>query len=144
MLGHPLCRLYELHFLRDLIGQAHRRQHYFPDLPPLNFPRRMTVRLFDELYTAPRWGFANAAEYYDRASALPLLPRIRVPTLVLAARDDPFIAIEPFERAAWPAGAHVSILGSGGHLGFLGSDGVGGIRWAERRLADWVARPLSS
>jgi predicted alpha/beta-fold hydrolase len=138
LLALPRNRLYEDHFARDLVADARRRQRHFPDLPPLHFPRRMTVRLFDELYTAPRSGFADALDYYRRASSGPLIPQITVPTLILTARDDPFIAVEPFEQLRAPAHVQVRILPRGGHVGFLGWDGAGGIRWAERRLTDWL------
>src|SRR5207245_750548 len=100
--------------------------------------------LFDDLYTAPQGGFAGALDYYRRASSLPLIPSIPVPTLILTARDDPFVAIESFETLR--AGSHVDvqIAPGGGHLGFLGWDGAGGIRWAERRLADWLAQPTGT
>jgi uncharacterized protein len=138
MLARPQCRLYERHFLKDLIAEAVARQHFFPDLPPLRFPQTMTIRLFDELYTAPRRGFADASDYYRRSSSFPLLERIQVPTLILAARDDPFIAVEPFEALSLPCHVQVRIQNHGGHLGFLGRDGAGGYRWAERRIAEWV------
>jgi predicted alpha/beta-fold hydrolase len=140
LLAQPRNRLYENNFVRDLVLEARRRQRYFPDLPPLRFPRRMTMRLFDELYTAPRCGFADALDYYRRASSAPLIERIAVPTLVLTSRDDPFIAVEPFEQLRAPAHVRVRILPHGGHVGFLGWDGAGGIRWAERRLVDWALR----
>jgi predicted alpha/beta-fold hydrolase len=62
-----------------------------------------------------------------------------VPTLILAARDDPFVTVEPLE--AMPAASQVTIhvTDHGGHLGFLGWDGAGGVRWAERRVAEWVS-----
>ena len=66
----------------------------------------MTVRLFDDLYTAPRNGFADALDYYRRASSLPLIGRITIPTLILTARDDPFIAVEPFEEIQAAAQRH--------------------------------------
>ncbi|HEV3238742.1 MAG TPA: alpha/beta fold hydrolase [Gemmataceae bacterium] len=138
MLARPQCRLYERHFLKDLIAEAVARQQVFPDLPPLRFPRTMTIRLFDELYTAPRRGFADASDYYRRSSSMPLLERIQVPTLILAARDDPFIAVEPFEALSLPASVRVRIQNHGGHLGFLGRDGAGGYRWAEQRIVDWI------
>jgi predicted alpha/beta-fold hydrolase len=111
-----------------------------PDLPPLQLPIRLTLRMLDDLYTAPLWGFANVGDYYRRASALALVPRIPVPTLILTARDDPFIAVEPFEELVVPPHVEVRILDKGGHLGFLGRDGAGGIRWYERRVAEWVVR----
>jgi predicted alpha/beta-fold hydrolase len=138
LVARPQCRLYERHFLKDLVAEAIARQRFFPDLPPLNFPRSMTLRIFDDLYTAPRRGFADALDYYHRSSSLPLLERIQVPTLILTARDDPFIAVEPFESLSLPSHIQVRIQNHGGHLGFLGHDGAGGYRWAERRIAEWV------
>jgi predicted alpha/beta-fold hydrolase len=69
---------------------------------------------------------------------LPYISRIRVPTLLLTARDDPFIAVEPFEEVAQFTNVETRIAPSGGHLGFIGWDGAGGIRWAERRIVEWV------
>jgi len=131
-------RIYEDNFLRDLTLEARLRQRFFSDLPPLSFPRRMTMRLFDELYTAPRGGFASADDYYRKTSCAALIPHIQVPTLILTARDDPFIAIEPFEELKVPANVLVRLVAHGGHLGFLGWDGAGGIRWAERRMVEWL------
>jgi predicted alpha/beta-fold hydrolase len=138
LIAQPRNRLYELWFLGHLLRQARYRQRRFPDLPPLDFPRRMTLRLYDERYVAPRHGFASAADYYRQASAAPLVGRIPVPALMLTARDDPFIAVEPFESLQPPGHVEVHILPRGGHLGFLGRDGAGGIRWAEHRLVEWV------
>ena len=73
-------------------------------------------------------------------SKSPFIPRISVPALILTARDDPFIAVEPFEELRLPSHVVLRILPHGGHIGFLGWDGAGGIRWAERRLVDWVTR----
>jgi uncharacterized protein len=138
LLALPRNRIYESNFVRDLVASERRRRHYFPDLPPLRFPRKMTVRLFDDLYTAPRNGFADALDYYRRSSAAPLVARIGVPTFILTARDDPFIAVEPFEELKAPPHVRVQIAPYGGHVGFLGRDGAGGIRWADRRVVEWL------
>lgn len=139
LIALPKNRIYEDAFCRDLLFEARKRQRLFPDLPPLNFPRsRMTIRLFDDLYTAPRGGFVDAADYYRRASCAALIPHIPLPAMILTARDDPFIAIEPFEELKAPSNVQVRIVKHGGHLGFLGWDGVGGIRWAEHRIVDWL------
>jgi predicted alpha/beta-fold hydrolase len=131
-------RPYERLFLHGLMESAALRQRHFPDLPPLRFPRRMTVRRFDDLYTAPRNGFADARDYYSRASSMPFISRITVPTLILTARDDPFIAVEPFEELKPPSAVTLRIAAHGGHIGFVGRDGDGGVRWGERRLVEWV------
>jgi predicted alpha/beta-fold hydrolase len=140
MMSLPRNRMYDHYFVSVLVAEARLRQRYFPDLPPPRFPRRMTIRLFDDLYTAPRGGFADALDYYQRASALPLIDRIIVPTLILTARDDPFIAVEPFEELKPPPNVAVEILPYGGHIGFVGWDGSGGVRWAESRVTDWVTK----
>jgi predicted alpha/beta-fold hydrolase len=125
-----------------LVPQVRRRERYFREPRPVRFPKPLTLRMFDEVYTAPRSGFVGALDYYRRASSLPFIPRIGVPTLILTARDDPFIAVEPFETLAGLPNVEVRIMDRGGHLGFLGWDGAGGIRWAERRIVEWVMRLL--
>lgn len=138
MLSHPRNRIYDVSFARGLAVAARRRQRIFADLPPMVLPRPLTLRRFDDLYTAPRCGFNDVREYYLRASAAPLVERIAVPALLLTARDDPFIAVEPFEELRVPEHITVRIQSHGGHVGFLGWDGNGGFRWAERRLAEWA------
>jgi hypothetical protein len=138
MLARRANRLYELYFVHGLIRQIRRQQRCFPDLPRSRFPDPITMRLFDDLYTAPRWGFADALDYYRRASAAPLLSQIAVATYILAARDDPFIAVEPLEAHRTSSRLEIHLSEHGGHLGFLGADGSGGFRWAERRLIDWL------
>ena len=73
------------------------RRRRFPGAYSLEPLRRVwTVRGFDEAYTAPHHGFRDAADYYHRASALRVVDRIRVPTLIITAEDDPFVPDAPF------------------------------------------------
>ncbi|HVS33940.1 MAG TPA: alpha/beta fold hydrolase [Gemmataceae bacterium] len=139
LIAMPRNRIYNQYFTGLVVREAQQRQRLFPDLPPLRFPRRMTFRLFDDLYTAPRGGFADALDYYRRASAFPLIPRIGVPTLILTARDDPFIAVEPFEELKGLHNVEVRILPHGGHVGFVGWEGSRVGRWAESRVVEWTA-----
>jgi predicted alpha/beta-fold hydrolase len=141
LLARPANRLYERWYLGHLVAQARARERLVPGAARLPLPAPRTVRGFDEAYTAPQWGFAGADDYYRRASALPYVGRIGVPTFILTARDDPFVAVGPFEELAPPPHVAVRIAEHGGHLGFLGPDGAGGIRWAERQVAEWVAAP---
>ena len=64
-----------------------------------------------------------------------------MPALVLTARDDPFIAVDPFEELTPPPAVEIHMLPCGGHLGFVGWDGAGSIRWGERRFIDWLNCP---
>lgn len=138
LLELPHNRFYQNRFLKELLTLARRRQVYFPDLPRVRFPHPLTLRRYDDLYTAPRSGYADAAEYYLRASSLSLISRIGVRTLIVTARDDPFVAVEPFEELVPRENIELRIIDHGGHLGFLGWDGVGGIRWADRRVVEWL------
>jgi predicted alpha/beta-fold hydrolase len=140
LLSRPANRVYERHFVRHLVRMALRQQRLFPDLPRIRFPPGLSMRQFDELYTAPLWGYAGALDYYRRASAAPLLGRIELPTFILSARDDPFIAPEPLVGLPPAPNREVHVLERGGHLGFVGWDGAWGIRWLERRLAAWILR----
>jgi predicted alpha/beta-fold hydrolase len=131
---------YDRFYARNLRRQVEEHEAHFPALPRMRFPKKLTMRLFDDLYTAPRGGFADAMDYYRRASALPVIPRIQVPAYLLSARDDPFIAVPPLEqlRSRNQANLRVELVPQGGHLGFLGPDGAGGWRWGEKRLVEWV------
>jgi predicted alpha/beta-fold hydrolase len=140
LLSLPRNRPYELYFMRSLLGQIRERQRLFPDLETVRFPRYMTMRIFDDLHTARVGGFVDATDYYRKAGALPLIPGIPVPSLLLTARDDPFVAVEPFEVLKAPAHIEVEIADRGGHLGFLGWERGRFIRWAEHRIVAWLTR----
>lgn len=136
--------LYDRFYVHHLTTQVAKHQQHFPDLPAIVFPRGANLRLFDELYTAPRWGYTDALDYYRKASALPWIESIRVPTFVLASRDDPFIAVEPFDALPKLDAVEVHIAPHGGHMGFLGPDGAGGIRWAETQIVRWLNAVVQS
>jgi predicted alpha/beta-fold hydrolase len=141
LIEQPQNGIYDRYFVRRLLCDVRERQQHFPDLPPLDLPGRLTLRIFDDVYTAPRSGFRDAYDYYRRASSAPLVPRITVPTLLLTARDDPFIAATPFELL--PDQPHIErcITDHGGHLGFLGSTGVRlNYRWMDAFVLDWILR----
>ena len=134
--------LYDRFYVRNLTTQVAKHQRHFPDLPPIVFPRRTNLRVFDELYTAPRWGYADALDYYRKASALPWIKAIRVPTYILTSRDDPFVAVEPFDALPKLNEVEVHISERGGHMGYLGPDGAGGVRWAETQLVHWLGNQV--
>lgn len=142
LINLPSNRMYDRHFAWLLVRQVQRQRRFFPDLPAFAFPRDPTLRQFDDIYTAPRGGFASALDYYRRSSSGPLIPQIKVPTLLITARDDPFIAAKPFEELPFMPNVEVRIEERGGHLGFVGYDGRGGVRWAEPQLASWILQTI--
>lgn len=135
---------YNRYYVHHMTRQIRKNQRHFPDMPRIVFPRGLTLRGLDEMHTAPQGGFESAVDYYQKASSLPLIPRIGVPTLLMTARDDPFIAAEDYDHLPPNPRLDICIADRGGHLGFLGWDGNGGIRWSERQVANWLCRHLGA
>jgi predicted alpha/beta-fold hydrolase len=126
-------RMYEWKFLLGLMRRYKRKRRLFPDRyePLTRFPR--TIREFDDLVTAPAFAFAGAQDYYDRASAARVVDHITVPTLVINAKDDPFIRLMPETRSKINANPHITLLEPehGGHCAFLAEPSGYDGRWAE-------------
>jgi predicted alpha/beta-fold hydrolase len=101
------------------------------------------LRDFDEVFTGPLHGFAGADDYYARASAKPQLARIRIPALVLNARNDPFLPGAALPGAG-DVGAHVTLWqpAHGGHVGFARGPWPGHLRALPEGVADWLAARL--
>ena len=97
-----------------------------------------TFREFDDLYTAPFHGFKSADDYWSRASSKPWLKQIRVRTLMINARNDPFLP-----ESALPTDKEVSdsvtldFPRDGGHVGFVTGKFPGRLEWLPRRVMDF-------
>ena len=100
--------------------------------------RVRTLHEFDGLFTAPMHGFRDADDYWARASSAPWLERIRVPTLLLNARNDPFLPAAALEAAARDAAPAVQreFPATGGHAGFPGR-----AHWPARRILAFLDAP---
>lgn len=132
---------YDRHFARLLRGQVERLHGCFPELGPIDLSGVESVRRFDERYTAPRNGFVDADDYYERSSSARILDRIQIAGLVVHATDDPFIPVEPFQTARFPAEVELELLSHGGHIGYLSKyQWDGDRRWLDKRLAAWLAK----
>ena len=85
-----------------------------------------SVFAYDEQVIAPRNGFAGADDYYRQCSGQRFLPAVKTPTLVIHARDDPWIPSAAYERFDWTGNRALTLLMSdhGGHVGFHGHGGV--------------------
>ncbi|CAN5351417.1 alpha/beta fold hydrolase [soil metagenome] len=136
--------VYQWNFVRGLSGRMRRKAACYPDrysLEPLRAVR--TVRQFDEVYTAPHFGFAGASDYYHRASAMRVVDRVRVPALIVTAEDDPFVPAAPFRESRVTSNHNIEVVITrhGGHCGFItdASDGFDGY-WAEERVVDFASR----
>jgi predicted alpha/beta-fold hydrolase len=131
-----LARIYASHFLATLKVSALKRLAAFPGIYDAAAVRRSrTLREFDDVVTAPLHGFRDAADYYARSSAKPWLGRVAVPTLVVNARDDPFLpeGALPAEREV-AAAVKLEFPVRGGHVGFVSGPFPGHIAWLPDRL----------
>ena len=133
--------LYQQSFIRSLRRRMRQKKRLYPDLYDLSDLHLVrTIRDFDNRYTALDAGYRDAADYYERASALPLMGRIHTPTLIIHAQDDPFIPFHPLRHPAVSQNPHIILLDPphGGHVGFVGADMGGEDRfWAENRIVQF-------
>jgi predicted alpha/beta-fold hydrolase len=135
-LGRGLATLYARHFLVTLRRHTEEKHRRFPDRFDIERVRRArTLREFDDAFTAPMHGFRDTDDYWTRASAKPHLARIRVRTLILNARDDPFLpeSALPTERDVAEA-VTLELPAHGGHVGFVTGPFPGNVDWLPQRL----------
>src|SRR5690606_6528666 len=84
--------LYHQRFKKQLLAKLRQKQSQFPELMPEgNFKKIRKLRDFDDIYTSRAHQFRDALDYYEKCSSLPLLPQIRVPSLIINARNDSFL-----------------------------------------------------
>ena len=134
-------RLYQWSLVSALKRKMRRKLDSRP-LPPgiVDFAAARTFYQFDNQVTAPLHGFAGADDYYRRASCRPVLGRVRRPTLIIHALDDPFMTprVLPEARELSPQ-IRLEISAAGGHVGFIEGaiPGWPGY-WLERRIPDFL------
>lgn len=129
-------RLYEWRFLLSLRKRMKRKLALFPNLMKVERWWWKSIRDFDDALTAPFFGFNGASDYYDRASSSRVLDKICLPTLVIHAKDDPFIriALPTYEKLATNPCIRFVETDHGGHCAFVGEPRRDDGRWAERQI----------
>src|ERR1051326_4228826 len=141
-LERPTNIVYQWNFMKDLRARMRRKAAHWPGTFPVGRLRSgRTGRQFDDVFTAPHFGFDGAEDYYHRASAMRVVDRIRVPTLVITAEDDPFVPAAMFDAPALRDNPCITTIVTrhGGHCGFVsgpGSEDDG--YWAESSIVRFV------
>ncbi len=141
--GNALDRGFNLIYVRHFLGTLKSKSLAKLDRSPglydaARLRAACTLREFDDLVTAPLHGFRNTDDYWTRASSKPGLRNVRVPTLVINARNDPFLP-----AAALPVPGDVSAAVTleqpeeGGHVGFVSGVFPGNLGWLTRRLLEF-------
>ncbi len=137
-------RFYQWYLLRCVQG---RLQEKFQSITPCPDNLDMitgasNIRDFDNAYTAPLHGFQNAEHYYSQTSSRQYLKNIKVPTLILHAKDDPFMSEDvipaPGELSPFVV---LEVTEGGGHVGFVsGKYPWKPEYWLEQRIPDFLSR----
>jgi len=129
----PENGIYERKFFKDL------KKHVKDLDPSFILPKTMRIIDFDNVFTAPRSGFAGALDYYSKCSAAPFVPRIELTCQILFAEDDPFISHSSLDFLRLPPNVKIFKTKQGGHLGFLGNPfHKKGFRWLDSLLIEWI------
>lgn len=139
---HPANWIYEWKFLVSLMRRYKHKASLFPEIykKVVRFPR--SIREFDDVITAHYCGFTDAEDYYSRAAAARVIDRIAVPTLVIHAKDDPFIRLLPQTRARIKSNQNITLVETehGGHCAFLAQPNGHDGRWAELQIISFLQR----
>jgi len=131
--------MYNLNFLISLRQKIRLKAQRFPeiDLAPLRHIKNLFQ--FDDCYTGPLHGFRDAADYYQKSSALHFLPTIGIPTQIINAKNDPFLSARCYPADAEIGNPLVSALypKRGGHVGFTQFNG-NGVYWSEHKAREFL------
>ena len=143
-LGRGWNRLYTWNFLRSLKRKSLAKLAAHPDI----YDRRAVARArnlykFDNMFTSPLHGFRDTDDYWTRASSKGDLARIAVPTLILHARNDPFLpgAHLPQPHEVSPA-VTLDYPEEGGHVGFVSGPFPGHLDWLPERVIGYFTEAL--
>lgn len=138
-MGAPENEMFESYFyrlMREDILYIHKKHR---DLGPIQLPRSLKMYELDQLYIAPRSGFRDAKDYYDKCSSIHFISDISIPTKILLAEDDPIIPSYSLDQQELPSNVKLYKTRRGGHLGYIGNPfHKRGMRWLDSLLLDWL------
>ncbi|MEN6535774.1 MAG: alpha/beta fold hydrolase [Bryobacteraceae bacterium] len=137
-LAEPENWIYHMRFVHLLKQRLRRKNSLMPGLYPLDgIGEAKTLREFDNRFTSRFFGFRDAIDYYQTQSARRVVDRIRVPTLIIQAKDDPIIPFQTLEDAGVGRNPAIQLLATehGGHMGFLSR--YHPRFWSDRMMMQW-------
>ena len=138
-LERPENRIYELRFVKRLKSRVRALARLRPERFPVDgLAVVQGIREFDDRFTSHWFGFRDAEDYYGTQSASRFLDGIRVPVLLIQAKDDPFVPFDLFEQPALVRNPCIHLVATdhGGHIGFIAR---GAPRfWADAAAMEWI------
>ena len=136
--------IYMRRFLSMLKQKIEAKSKQFPNqLDIKNYHLIKNFEDFDNRYTAPLHGFENAHDYWEKASSIKHLSKISIPTLIINAKNDPFLSKScfPIDEALVTENLFLEIPISGGHVGFIDNKNRP-YYWSEERAAQFLLELL--
>ncbi|HEX5170684.1 MAG TPA: alpha/beta fold hydrolase [Cyclobacteriaceae bacterium] len=141
-ISEPSNFIYSRRFLKSLQEKVIRKSKLIPGLDVTGIKEIKSLYAFDDRFTAPLHGFRNALHYYETCSSIHFIHHVSIPTLIVSARNDPFLSKEcypdlkghPFVRTEYPD--------RGGHVGFS-QFSKNGLYWSEERAVKFLTTPAS-
>jgi predicted alpha/beta-fold hydrolase len=141
-LAKPQNKIYMKRFLRMLHKKIIAKKELFPDLiDDSGYESIKTFKEYDNRYTAPLHGFKSAEDYWQKCSSAQFISRITIPTLIVNAQDDPFLAdgCYPFSEAEANEYVYLEMPKHGGHVGFVAFN-RDGFYWSEKRAFEFLTK----
>lgn len=140
-------KLYQRYLLGRLKRSTLLKLQQFADFPLPLTPQQVqgfsSIEQFDEYYTAPVHGFLNAQDYYSKASSKAFLRHISIPTLIIHAKDDPFLSDEVIPKAdELSPYIHYELTSGGGHVGFVYGSVLKPRFWLNQRIPQFIIEQL--
>jgi len=144
LLGSGVNRMYGSNFLQTLRKKSLQKLERFPALYDASSVRNArTLREFDNVVTAPLHGYRDTNDYWTRASSKADLRRITVPTLIVHARNDPFLPGRHLPGATEVSAAvTLDYPDEGGHTGFASGRFPGNLDWLPQRLLEFFTEKI--
>lgn len=142
-LSHKTNKVYMKRFLRMLHQKIRDKMAMFPGrIDDQSYDQIKDFKAFDDLYTAPLHGFKNAEDYWEKCSSGKVLKNIKIPTLIVNAKDDPFLGdlCYPHQQTINPY-ICFEVPKYGGHVGFINRS-INGRYWSESRTVDFIIREI--
>jgi predicted alpha/beta-fold hydrolase len=144
LMEHGFARVYVRHFLKTLTAKTLKKLELYPDLcDRRKLLAARTFWEFDDALTGPVHGFTGAHDYYFRSSSIRFIDRIRVPTLLMNAWDDPFLPAEVLERVRAIAKGNPNLTleftEAGGHVGWIAGQPWDQRYYMEERVVGWLS-----
>ncbi|MBS1952260.1 MAG: alpha/beta fold hydrolase [Bacteroidetes bacterium] len=136
-LAKPSNWIYSQRFLKSLKKKVIDKAKLMKGLDAQGIHFIKTLKEFDDRYTAPLHGFKNAMEYYEQCSAIRQIKNISIPTLIINAKNDPFLSKECFPEKKINSTIRFEYPDQGGHVGFS-SFNRNGLYWSEEQTLNFI------